>query len=66
MRLGEYGSFGSENVLGSNHRSPVAIMEGGYGSQQRMIEEDESSRPRFKIKRSGRRGEVFEKVELRH
>ena len=63
------GGFGSQNnVLGSSRCSPVVTMEGGYGSQQRMIEdsEGESSKPRFKIGRSARRGEVFEKVELRH
>lgn len=65
------GGFGSQNnMLVPGHCSPVVTMEGGYGSQQRMIEDDGSeggnSGRRFKIGRNARRGEVFEKVELRH
>ena len=64
----ENGYFGSQNTIGSNSRcSPVAPLEGAeYGSQQQMIEVGDNSKPRFKIRRGGRRGEVFEKVELRH
>lgn len=65
------GGFGSQNnMLVPGHCSPVATMEGGYGSRQRMIEDGGSeggnSKPRFKIGRNAKRGEVFEKVELRH
>ena len=64
------GGFGSHNniVHVPSRCSPVVTMEGGYGSQQRMIEDSEggSSKPRFKLGRSAKRGEVFEKVELRH
>ena len=65
------GGVGSQNSmlgLGSGC-SPITSIERGvtnYGSQQRMIEDDDSSKPRFKIKRGGRRGDVFEKVELHH
>lgn len=66
------GGFGSQgNMLVPGHCSPVVTMEGGYGSQQRMIEdttgsEGGSSKPRFKLGRNARRGEVFEEVKLRH
>lgn len=65
----ESGGFGSQGMISSNSRcSPIATFEGGrgYGSQQRMIEDDDSSKPRFKIGKGGRRGDVFEKVELHH
>ena len=65
------GGFGSHSdLLVPGHCSSVVTMERGYGSQQRMIEdsgsEGGSSKLRFKIGRNARRGEVFEKVELRH
>ena len=69
----ENGYYGSQNTIGSSSRcSPVASIEGagygsqGYGSQQQIAESDANSKPKFKIRRGGRRGEVFEKVELRH
>lgn len=67
--VGGGGIFGSQNTIHSvaSQCSPVVTMERGYGSLQRMIEDDgESTKPRFKIGRSARRGEVFERVELRH
>ena len=64
----ENGGFGSQNTISSNSRcSPIALFEGrSYGSQQRMIEDNDGSKPRFKIGKGSRRGDVFEKVELHH
>ena len=64
----ECGGFGSQNMILSNsHCSSIATFDGrGYGSHQRLIEDNDSFKPRFKIGKGGRRGDVFEKVELHH
>lgn len=65
----ESGGFGSQNTMisSNSHCSPIAMIEGrGCGSCQRLIEDNDSSKPRFKIGKGGRRGDVFEKVELHH
>ena len=64
----ESGGLGSQSTISPNSRcSPIATFEGrGYGSHQKLIEENDGSKPRFKIGKGGRRGDVFEKVELHH